>query len=105
MKRSRILYEKDIIDCKYKNGLISYDVKLGVYGVFDTSEVKWTYYLISFYTQGGKIMLTEDLCSHVNLDPYSAHVNCDEIKSVEEGMDFIEDFKIKWETGSNDSKS
>ena len=105
MKRSKILYEADITDYKYKNGVISYDIKLGVYGVFDTTEVRWTYYLISFYNQGGRIMLTEDLCSHVGLDAHSARVNCEETKSVEEGREFIQDFKIKWETGSNDSKS
>lgn len=27
------------------------------------------------------------------------------LKNQKEGIEFIQDFKIKWETGSNDSKS
>jgi hypothetical protein len=102
MKRSRILYEKDIKDHKDKSGE---DVKLGVYGVFDTNAVRWKYYLISFYVKSNNITMTEDLCVCSSLlNPSSAQSYSKEIESVDEGVKFIDEYKSKWEHGSNDPR-
>ncbi len=101
MKRARILYETDIKNHDYNSN----NIKFGVYGVFDTNDVKWKYFLISFYYRGKEISTSPDLCKVVDLSPWNVDSNCREIDSVESGITFIQEYKIKWETGSNDVKS
>lgn len=78
--------------------------ELGVYGVFDTEKVEWRYFVVSYmngsYT--GSFKMTAEICnSYVELDSSSAVRSGKEFKTKEEGIQYIEDFKIKWETGSN----
>ena len=91
-------------------------IYLGVFGIFDTFNVKWSYYVcplvkdkLFFFTIDIKI--TNDILSGYstssiesltinNLTKYGKKFN-----SIKEGNDFINDFKIKWETRSNDSKN
>lgn len=100
-KKGKILYTIDLKDYRTAR---NDDVKLSVYGVFDTSSVSWSYYVISHANN----KLTSDLCntqySGDNIDHYNAK-SCRNFKTKEECIEFIQDFKIKWETGSNDSKS
>ncbi len=102
MKRTKLLYESTLKD--FKSGV--FDTKLGVYGVFDTKTVKWTYYLISFFMRGSTVTLTDDLCIPGELTIWNVDTHAGKkVNTVNDGIVFIEDFKIKWETGSNDSKS
>jgi hypothetical protein len=70
--------------------------ELGVYGVFDTE--KSTLEICSFLSKsayGSK--LTGEICnSYSDLDSTSAIRSGKEFKTKEEGIVFIEDFKIKW---------
>jgi len=83
------------------------DLELGVYGLFNTEKIHWTYYMVSYYknTQGG-LYLTDDVCSN----SYAQEANYDSIKkygktcnTVDEGKQYLESFKVKWETGSNNT--
>ena len=81
------------------------DIHLGVYGIFNTEKVLWTYHVISYYNKAnGSMQLTDDICGRYLDATY------DSVKSygkrfdtAEEGRKFIEEYKVKWETGSNDT--
>lgn len=84
----------------------SYDIYLSVFGIFDTEKVHWQYYYSSFYDNGNHTYMTND-CSKINAN--SSYANLSNIsaygfpcKTPEEGLKWCEDFKIKWETGTND---
>ena len=100
-KKGKFLYTIDLKDYRTAR---NDDVKLSVYGVFDTSSVLWSYYVISHVNN----KLTNDLC---NIEYRDNGISCYNVRSgrkfetKEECIEFIQDFKIKWETGSNDSKS
>lgn len=77
------------------------DVEFSIYGLFDTESIKWTYHAVSHI--GGN--LTMDICK------YSIVINIDTIKSYgkrfntkEEGIKYLEEYKDKWEYGSNDTR-
>lgn len=98
-KRGKFLYTLDVDDLKTARGD---DTKLSIYGVFDTSDLLWSYYVISHANN----RLTNDLCSinyGENID-FSSVRSGKSFKTKEECLEFIKDFKIKWETGSNDSR-
>ena len=85
----------------------SEDLELGVYGLFDTQKVKWEYFVISHYkTSRGDIYLTDDVCSV----PYAKEASYSTIRhsgkscsTVDEGKQWIESFKMKWDSGSNNT--
>jgi hypothetical protein len=85
---------------------VSYDVHLSVYGIFDTHAVNWTYYICSYIDKGNTLYLTDDIRTTNNSQSYmcvSSITSCGKkVNSSEEGLKFIEEFKMKWETGSND---
>jgi hypothetical protein len=54
---------------------------LGVYGIFSTTKVEWKYYVIS----------------------YKTNANGREYKTVDDAKKFIQEYKVKWETGSNNT--
>ena len=78
---------------------------LGVYGIFSTSKVEWRYYVISYKsTTNNKIDLTPEICgftSDSSIDGVAR--NGKEFKTLEEAKEFINVYKIKWETGSNNT--
>lgn len=77
------------------------DILFSLYGIFDTTSTLWSYWVIS-HSNGE---LTNDLCSSTsNLDVYNVKSG-KYFKTKEEGIQFIKEFKIKWETGSNDTLS
>jgi hypothetical protein len=78
---------------------------LGVYGVFSTTKVEWKYYVISYSTNfNNKVSLTSELCTYTqeaNFESVARHGK--EYKTVEEAKQFIQEYKVKWETGSNNT--
>lgn len=81
------------------------DIHLGVYGIFNTEKSLWTYHVISYYSQAsGTIRLTEDICGRYLDATYDSIKSYGKkFDSVEEGRKFIDEYKCKWETGSNDT--
>ena len=100
MKRSKWLFNTTLADCK-TNGS---DTKLGVVGIFDTEKTHWKYYVVSYYVNSlSNFKTSQDLCGYsgYDLDMQAVQKYGKEYPSLEEGKIFIEEFKTKWETGSN----
>ena len=95
MNKGRFLHEEKIKD--HSN--------VGVYGIFSTTKVEWKYYVISYNaTANGGLKLTSELCSYVQEATFeSVARHGKEYKTVEEAKQFIQEYKIKWETGSNNT--
>ena len=103
MQRGKFLHQQKIKDHKTS----SVDIDLGIYGIFNTLKVEWKYYVISYYNKpNNSFMLTSDVCNcsynqeatYESITKYGK-----EFKNKEEGIKFIQDYKIKWETGSNNT--
>ena len=84
------------------------DLETGVYGLFNTDKVLWTYFIISYYTNNNRVLLTNDICNA----SYLIEITYDNIKkygkpcnTVDEGKQYLEDFKMKWDSGSNNTTS
>ena len=101
MTKGKFLYTTTIKD--YKKG--SADVEFSVYGLFNTEKVLWSYFVISHVPHGNEVRLTADLsqydqpATHDNIRNYGKG-----FKTKEEGIQFIQEFKDKWEYGSNDTR-
>lgn len=86
------------------------DVYLAVYGIFDTDKVSWDYYYLSaFDTPTATVKITNDCCKMIYNDLF---ISVDNIithgrpcKTPEDGLKWCENFKMKWESGSNDLTS
>lgn len=86
------------------------DLELGVFGLFNTEKVYWTYYMVSFYKNAtsATLWMTDDICStsyvqeasYENIRKYGKVCN-----SVDEGKQYLESFKMKWDSGSNNTTS
>jgi hypothetical protein len=101
-QKGKFLYTETIKDYKTP---IGDDIQLSVYGIFNTDSIEWSYYIISH----SKGKLTSDVCtinllSNNNIDLYNVKSG-KKVKDKEEGVNYIKEFKIKWETGSNDTIS
>lgn len=96
MLKGRFLHEEKIKD--HNN--------LGVYGIFNTTKVAWKYFVISYELDPrGVIRLTSELCSFGQPASYdSIEKSGKEVTDVESGKEFIQQYKIKWETGSNSTQ-
>ena len=83
------------------------DLDTGVYGLFNTEKVHWGYYIISYYSNSqGTKYLTDDICSCT----YVQEASYETIKkygktcnTVDEGKQYLEAFKMKWDSGSNNT--
>jgi len=94
MNKGRFLHEEKIKD--HSN--------VGVYGIFSTTKVEWKYYVISYNTSANGVKLTPELCSYTQEGTYESITrHGKECKTVEEAKQFIQEYKIKWETGSNNT--
>jgi predicted DNA-binding protein YlxM (UPF0122 family) len=69
--------------------------------------VEWKYYVISYYNKpNNSFVLTKDVClctfnqdaTYDNISKYGKKFN-----TKEEGIQFIQEYKIKWESGSNNT--
>lgn len=101
MQKGKFIYKSKIKEYK-SNGL---DVELGIYGIFDTKKVKWNYYIISYNIDPqNNIRLTEDVCGRSCTATYDLiEAYGKQVANADEGRKFIEEYKCKWETGSNDT--
>ncbi len=88
-------------DLKYDG----YDVTLSVIGLFNTETQQWRYYSCSlFINSGGVFMLSTDLHS-ISLPANISNVEfAKEFKSAELALSYINEFRDKWESGSNEPK-
>lgn len=96
MEKGRFLHEEKLKD----------HPNLGVYGIFSTKKIEWKYYVISYNTNASsnKVTLTSEICGYVQDATFDNVVRCGkEFKTLEEGKEFIRTYKIKWESGSNDT--
>lgn len=100
MQKGRFIHQSKLKDYKVSGK----DIELGIYGIFDTKKVKWNYYIISYYNDGNGFIITEDICSRRSTATYeSIESYGKQVTNKEEGVKFIEEYKIKWETGSNNT--
>jgi intein/homing endonuclease len=100
-KKGRILFSTKVE--KYDNP----ELYVGVYGIFkstDSATGNWKYYLISYFLKNNSIQLRNEWhpyymeATYNNIESHSKSV-----QSVEEGKKICEEYKSKWETGSNDT--
>lgn len=85
------------------------DLEVGVYGLFNTKKVEWTYYMISYYkNSSGDSILTGDICS-LNYPIDANHTSIEKCgkpcNTVDEGKQYLETFKMKWDSGYNNTTS
>jgi hypothetical protein len=98
--KGKILHTEDIKNYQTNFGE---DIQFSIYGVFNTDSVEWKYYAISHV----KNKITSDICNTnvINsntIDVYNVKSG-KYFQTKEEGIKYLKDFKIKWETGSNDT--
>ena len=95
MNKGRFLHEEKIKD--HSN--------VGVYGIFSTTKVEWKYYVISYNTTAnGGLKLTSELCGYIQEATFESVVrHGKEYKTVEDAKKFIQEYKVKWESGSNNT--
>jgi hypothetical protein len=90
MKKGRLLH----------NEKINNHPDIGVYGIFDTDSVLWKYYVISHSNSS----MTSEICkTNRPISSDSVGLYGKRYNTKEEAIKFINEYKIKWETGSNDS--
>ena len=95
MNKGRFLHEEKLKDHS----------DLGVYGIFSTTKVEWKYYVISYKTNAnGGVSLSSELCSYSQEGTYESIIRHGrEYKTVVDAKKFIHEYKVKWETGSNNT--
>jgi len=116
MKYEKLLYKATPKDFKRKfeygmsTGSSIVDINIHLYGIFDTNIVKWTYFISSVVQHGNSNYISNDIQSGSSKisGQFTTHsvFNIEtfglQFKSKEEAIKWVEDFKMKWETGSND---
>ena len=111
MLKSKTLYSVDPKD--YLRGNIQ--VTLRVIGVFDTNKVHWSYYAVYTTTSvsTNTLNMTDDIGSgkgiiscntdFVSLLLFYPNLYGVKFADMDSAKKYIDDFKIKWETGSNNT--
>jgi hypothetical protein len=103
MNRTKKLFQTTI---KGYDKVANNDIEFSVFGIFDTIKVRWDYYVISaVHNSYNKLFLTEDICGrYIPADIESLAKYGKKFATKEEGQTFIEEFKIKFESGSNNTQ-
>jgi hypothetical protein len=109
MIKSKILSEYDLKEyqCVYEGK--KYDMKIAVCGVFDSISIHWDYFAVSFITVSGTMRLTADLSKNTNMistmtsDIGNVRSFFRKFETQHEADSFLKDFKLKWETASNNT--
>ena len=104
MKRSKVLYKTTIAGYHTQKGS---DIYLSVVGIFDTEKAFWDYFVTSFFRDNNMTYITNDIKQTVGTDNVLNNNNIyrygKKVNSINEGKLFIDDYKIKWETGLNNT--
>lgn len=105
MLKGKFCHRTTIKDYKDEDGK---DINFGVYGIFNTEKGMWRFFVVSTVTVG-KVnpvtRLTPDLCRHDIPATYDNIISYSkEFKTKEEGIEFIQEFKDKWELMTNDTR-
>jgi len=101
MLKSKILYT---IEPKEYSTI---GVKFSTIGIFNTEKVHWDYYAVSYFPKNGKNHVSGDIggCNFmVELSIESVKNYGKSFKTKEESNLFLDEFKDKWETGSNETR-
>lgn len=80
-------------------------VELVAFGLFNTVNQVWKYYVCSIISDKSGYLMTTDLHSYRNsctIDNISSYGR--DFKNLEDAKKFINNFRDKWETGSNEPK-
>lgn len=99
-RKLKLLYNIDIKE--FTSGGAKVD--FSIFGVFSTLTTQWKYYVVSHINN----RMTHDLC---NIRNNNNSISVDsvntgrEFPTKEDAIEFLKDFKIKWETGSNNTTS
>lgn len=98
--RHKILYSVN------PDGLIkdNTQVQLKVFGIFDTYKVIWKYYTVSVISIGNLYQFTDDICSKnyaCTIESIESYAK--KFDDIEGAKKYVDDFKLKWETGSNNT--
>ena len=88
----------------------SYQIFIVVFGMFETQAAHWEYYLTSCIDRNGSVYITDEICkfpSHLGRTFTPATTSAisnygRKLKTLDEGVKWAEEFKMKWESGSND---
>jgi hypothetical protein len=108
-KYHKVLSKIEPKDMKKSVQGTNYQVILVTFGIFDTQSANWKYYLTSCIYKNNEVYLTDEVCrfsstsSSISVATNGAiHMYGRELKTAEEGIKWAEEFKMKWESGSND---
>lgn len=109
MIKSRILSQFDVKNYTVIYDTKNFDLKIAVCGVFDSVNIHWEYYAISFISGNNFSRLTADLTKSTSINStFSFDVSnvkgyFRKFENQHEAEAFLNDFKLKWETGSNNT--
>lgn len=109
MIKSKILSEYDVKEyqCVYEGK--KHDMKIAVCGIFDSIAIHWDYFAVSFITVNGTMRLTSDLGKSANIpitmngDIGNVRTYFRKFETQHEAESFLKEFKLKWETASNNT--
>lgn len=103
MTKIRIFSQEKLKEYKFSGS----DVNIGIIGSFDTIKVHWRYFAALLINSSGVNYLISDLVDSnsnyyaISLSSLSSYSK--EFKTLDESKLFTNDFKVKWETGSNNT--
>ena len=107
----KILSKLEPKDMKKAIDSSSYQIVIVVFGLFETQTAHWEYYLTSCIDKNGTVHITDDIgklpTQGLSITAQTATTNSISIygrklKTLDEGVKWAEEFKMKWESGSND---
>ncbi len=105
---SRIINKTEPKDLKRNYFGTNHQVFIVTFGIFETQTSTWKYYLTSCIDRSNQLSITCDVCKlSGGQEVASATIGSIQVygrplKTPEEGIKWAEEFKMKWESGSND---
>ena len=101
-RNGRLLFSTKVE--KYSNP----DLHVGVYGIFESTNSatgKWKYYLISYSIKSNNSLQLKPQWHPYDMEATYGNIesHSKSVQSIEEGKKICEEYKSKWETGSNDT--
>ena len=109
MMYHKILSKLEPKDMKKVIDSSSYQIVIIVFGLFETQTAHWEYYLTSCIDKNGTVHITDEISKlnlhtgrYITATTNSISTYGRKLKTLEEGVKWSEEFKMKWESGSND---